>query len=78
MLHDRLPIPSFNALRSAMECSRLLWLFMEDEEFRKAYISNPNKIFDKDPDYKFTQGKVCKKLEKLSKNFAVKKKSLSR
>ena len=64
---ERLYVPAFNEVRTAIEVLRLLRLYTQDKKFRDEYLKNDNFDFRKTSDYAYTQSKVNKRLDELEK-----------
>lgn len=58
-------VRAFYNIRSAIEILRLFRLYIQNEEFRKAYLNNDNIDFRKTGDYASMQSKINSRLEKL-------------
>lgn len=68
LIDYRLPLPAFNSLRAAIECTRLFRLYFLDKDFRQDYLLNRNINFDEVRDNKFTQANINKRLEEIQNN----------
>lgn len=58
LIDSKLPLPAFNALRSAIEILRLFRVYYYDKDFRVEYLNNSNLDFRSTPDYDFMQKKI--------------------
>lgn len=66
---EKLYVPAFNEVRTAIEVLRLLRLYTQDEKFKEEYLKNDNFDFRKASDYAYTytQSNVNKRLNELEK-----------
>ena len=68
LVEESLFVSAFNEERAAYEILRLFRLYILDQDFRSQYLSNSNVDYRETRDNTFTQGKIIKRLEKITNN----------